>query len=468
MPKLKSSLKHLENYLYNDSTDGKETLPFFINFFSSSNAKDKSVAIAENILKISANMELQDKWQYIQDIDALLLQGKAKNQPDINARIKQFKLALSGKEQNWQERLLNIVIIEEQNVFGLALSADISLEKQIELNTSRFKSLLGKQAKEQNSYAIIGSTFATNNSSLLHASQEKQPKDQHCLDAIYAVYTQNASQVIDGAIIGIADGCGGHYGLEDQDKVIGKTAYRAIKTMTRLMATYTKPEKLKEAIPLLVKLVSQTLKRKFPINSEGDPIFEENTTLVCGRIFLTQQGYRFVGLSIGDCLMFAWSAKTQSGETILPGQIRLTALGKAPACIPSACQLEEIFIADKLLPEDTLFFPLTDGVYEQLDCDVITKQYENGSKYEEISLNKAAMKKYLSLIDSHAPVQKCTEIIANCAISRAEELRQKKLQNSEEIIISNALKENEKETVNNASPKITLGDDFTLYGFRYK
>lgn len=416
--------------------------------------------------------------------------------PKIKQRIVLFKATFaSAAIPNWKDALLGLRL---QPVFSKAdktmkyyipISSELSADAPIRLNSPRFRNLTKTESTDAGSYAIIGSTFTTNRASILadNPGGADRLSGSHILDASYCAYTLDADGEVNGAVVAVADGCGGHFGNAQQDLMIAKTAYVASRHAVRLMAAYDTPESLIRDTSILIDSIRNEIARKYYRNPDGVAVYQEGTTLACGRGFKVDTGYRFVGLAIGDSMIGAWHPEKKIWQTLAPGRVKIFRQGQtATAIFPTAYHLEEIHPIDVMLAPGTVLIPLTDGVYDYLPCKRVRKVYADGSDYQETVLNDKAMQKLLTDKDALLPQDVITKIaeyvVEKIDMQRKEALIKAKIaektlaslvKNQEKQEHANKNNTKKEQSVENdqlqqldADRLIQLGDDFTLFGVR--
>ena len=446
--------------------------------------------VKDTILKEISNCDLQHKIKIAAVIDDAFHTAKAMNDVKINQRIKDLKACFcqKGGNTNWKDALLGLrvtPVFDKGNKYYFPLSFHPNVAETIQFDKSRFQSLTLNN-DQISSYGLVGSTFATNKSYILTESQDNlgNHKPTHVLDAMYAVQLLDREKQVDGVAIAVGDGCGGHFGTEEQDKAIASTAYYACRHSVRLISAYLTAEDLLRDISFIVEYVKKEIERKYVRNS-GVIIYKEGTTLACGRTFKQKDGsFRFIGFSIGDSMIGAWDPITKTWQTIAPARVQVFREGQtATAIFPTSYKLDEIHTIDCIVSKDTILIPLTDGVYDHLPCIRKRKTSSDNSITQKTVVDDEKIKEILAKKPCNT-AQACIQTLAEYAIASVEKQRKQELLESEQAAQEIAKLDEQKTSVSNldtltpeqkklqreelerlhSKKQIQLGDDFSLFG----
>lgn len=267
--------------------------------------------------------------------------------------------------------------------------------------------------------AVFGSTFLTNKPHRLDR------KGHHILDGAYGVRCTDEKGAFSGFALALGDGAGGHFGDTFQDERIGRSSYFGAKWSTYFLSSYSAPETLKENLPTVLNL----LKQEVSFQGQG-----EGTTLVACRIFVENEGFRLMGINIGDSLLCAWNPHTCQFYPLLPAVVSEA----GTAIFPEAYRSFEVNTVDEYLPKETLVFLLSDGIHDLLPFTEEEGAYPNGLTYRRRTLSPTLFKDLPP--ETHLPLY--FQKLMQCALEKIETLRQ------------------------NQVGEVQLGDDLTLVGCR--
>ena len=282
----------------------------------------------------------------------------------------------------------------------------------IVFDDARFKilnaSINGKDADKY--YGVVGSTFTSNK-----PQYNKPGQDSHVLDATCIAQHLNEQGEVDGVIMALGDGCGGHFADAHQDKTIARSAHFASKHAVRVLSTFKHPDDLINHLGEIVAAIKLEVTQKSPL---------ENTTLLCCRTFLHADGLRVVGFNIGDGLLAAWDVEQKKIRTLSPSVV--TEYGVAQ--FPSVYKKHEVHAIDLIIPQTHQLFIMSDGMVDGLPTYQQDKVYPNNIKYREtyIDHNKFKFKREVSS-------QEQVEFLVMQVIQKMEDHRTQQLLGSSEM-----------------------------------
>jgi hypothetical protein len=443
-------------------------------------------------------MNKEEKYKAILAIDERFQREKSKGDERINQLIEELKEAIingdliadkndKNQSHNWKDVLLNIdssyqpisrTFLEQKRIYP-DIQQPISLS-----NEERFKT-----SRKKNVSTISGSSFATDNTkNRLQDSLDDsgEIKEAAILDGSYT------ASVSDGWVIAVTDGCG-HHNTDIENEDIGRTSYFAAKNACRLMAGYSDAGSLKKSLFELKERVNQELPVKVRAhrNQSLQPKSVWNfdkTTLACGRAFhMDNGGFRFVGLNIGDSMLIAYNSRSKTFETIAEARQILRGFGSAsPAALPDFCKDNEMVTFDVALPEGSIVFGLTDGVWDYLPT---SENSEENQKLDGCIETKIDFRKLMADSNFKLPriitPSRLTKAIADYSVHRTEQERNNRLTKAEEARLAEPkLKEDLQRLQSEGkdayhpevqelsyqlgqamnAQKVSVGDDYTLVG----
>ncbi len=243
----------------------------------------------------------------------------------------------------------------------------------------------------QNMQAVMGSTFATNKQDRLDT------QGHHILDSIFG------SACANGYVLALGDGAGGHFGDAHQDRRISRASHFATKTCARLFAAYDDPQELYKNLLPIVTTVAKEIQQK---------AVGEGTTLTGCRLFRTNQGWRIIGINIGDSMLIAWHPPSQKIYHLCPSHV--TEAGTA--FLPQAYRSFEVQTIDALLPFGSCLFLMSDGIHDYLPFTEEERTYQNGLSYRIRTLTR--------LEDLLISPKTALQTLVQTCIHRAEQERQ--------------------------------------------
>ena len=293
---------------------------------------------------------------------AVLIQTIKFSHPDLVAKIKQRLIATFSQLRgttytNWKEASTDFRNHTVSTTFLASHKSDLDVTHEITASDAQRFATKDKE----NTRTVFGSSFATDDSAKRQV--DKQTSDGSCI-----VRAQ------DGYALAIADGWGHFHGEQaSRNKTIGRAAYFAAKTAARLMSDIDPNEFLRQ-LPHLKNMIARELAIKTqprlgkplePQRGKGNDL--ESTTLACVRAVETDDGkLRLVGFNIGDSMLIAYDP-VQGFRTLAPARTFKRLDGKfSPAALPNLCADNHIYTFDRILPNHTVVFGLTDGVWDYL------------------------------------------------------------------------------------------------------
>ncbi|MGR3912204.1 MAG: protein phosphatase 2C domain-containing protein [Candidatus Rhabdochlamydia sp.] len=321
------------------------------------------------------------------------------------------QLSRCGDEMHWKAGLLNINLKKKLEFYSVRVQYANQMSRPLTQERIKYKAA-GDMS------AICASTFATNKESRI------DDQEHTLLDAVCMASCQD-TKGFNGFALALSDGAGGHFGDQQQDMRIAKAARIATKTAVQLMSGYHQAEELIEDFPALIKQVDQAIQSK--CGGEG-------ATLVACRAFSIPEGFRIVGINIGDNMLISWNPLTQTFSQLFASH----ASEAGTAFLPNVYRSFEIQHIDITLPEGTLLFLMSDGVHDTLPFEEKEDLYPNGLKYFMRSLTK--VEEILGVIDQSKPVNAYLDALTQKSFQGTEALRQERLN----------------------IPESCVGDDFSL------
>jgi hypothetical protein len=326
--------------------------------------------------------ESLDSLQQVKLTEALKLavkNGESSDIPSVKSRtsaVKQYLHPLlkwsiySGIEEiqnihRKQTQSLN----SSKNVFEDEISLD-NRNRFVFTETDEKEIDVAGKGKEKeslnNSFSIVGSTFATTNPQTLERENLlNQEKRNGVHDALYSATVGN------DAILAIADGLGGHSTDNSENQAVARAAHFGSKHLVELFSLYTNPDELKTDLEneTILKEVAAKIRTKHPNN------LSPGTALACCRAYQQPDGsMRVIGVGVGDCMIIAYNPDTkQFTNLICAREIKFVGRNFGPisfpegdypkskllAAIPGALQ-----IVDMPLPVGTILIGMTDGVLD--------------------------------------------------------------------------------------------------------
>lgn len=257
---------------------------------------------------------------------------------------------------NWKDAILSVLYLEDNRVDFLEISGQLYPEQALNPD-SRFKVI--PSGYTQGSSITSGSTYVST------SAKKGETTNIHVLDAAYTVKTQ------DGLVILIGDGLGGHHD-DRQDKDISRAARFALKSAARQFLRFKNAEDLVKELKR--DKISFCREISHLVNSKLIPTYKSGTTLSGGRVFLDPNDdnqARFIGIGVGDTLIFYYDPKTQKFKNIVPARELVQGTGGGPATITNRnFNGEDILVFDHELPKDAKIFGISDGVYWALPTTV--------------------------------------------------------------------------------------------------
>ncbi|MFA6038061.1 MAG: hypothetical protein WC748_08100 [Legionellales bacterium] len=286
-----------------------------------------------------------------------------------------------------------------------AITPGINAKHQILFDKSRFcnvESIL-KNVPPESGYAIVGSTFTSNKPQFQQIENES-----HILDAMCVANHLDNKGNVDGLMVALGDGCGGHFGDKPQDKTIARSAHFASKQAIRVLSLFDHPDEILSAMNEIVLIIKKELIQKSPM---------ENTTLLCARVFAEEEGYRIVGFNIGDGLLAVWNAEKKSIETIAPSIVT----EKGVAQFPYAFKPHEVHVFDQHISLGSHLCIFSDGIVDGLPTLKQKKQYANQLLYHEAIIDA---KLFNPILENMHNAQTRTECLVRHVVSTIEAQRQ--------------------------------------------
>jgi len=378
--------------------------------------------LAQSVLRNWSDKSLHQKTVVIHDVVSAIQSAKREtpNEPKaakaIAHRIGLLKNALAqGQRVNWQEHLLGMRIRPLHSLFYQPLTFDNNATKAVDQkDKSRFYHAPGFFYRKRLSLVHWGSTFVTNRADLVGKTSS------HWLDAVYGglVFSEQGNGC--SVLLALGDGSGGHFGDEVQDKAIARTAHVATKACARLLAAYSDPDALKKDIPWVLTQVQQTLQIKG---------LEEGTTLIALRAFRNDQGYRLVGLNLGDSMVVVWDKARGRLQTLSPGRVRLLNQEnkEATAIFPTSYQPHEVQIIDAQQASGDYMMALSDGIYDHLPCHKTKGCYDTDDYYQDTFLDGTDLADWLTSQDNVPPVNAITRALLSSAVAATDDARSEAL-----------------------------------------
>lgn len=286
-------------------------------------------------------------------------QAEFKKKNADEGKVKELKQALTRQSphSNWKKMILGANVGKIQDIHTHLLESPNSMEIPLQMD-KRVKLFPGGKV-----VIAFGSTFTTSKPNRIN------PNGGLILDAAHASYCFNQKTEFNGYVLAIADGAGGHFGDEIQDRTIARAAHFATKASSRFLAAYEHPDLFEKDKETLIKALKQEVLDK----GKG-----ESTTLACCRAFPVADGFRIVGFNIGDNMAFAWDPRQQKVFPIFSS----TCSEAGAALLPNACHFFEIEFIDIIIPTNSYLYLMTDGVHDSLPHVEEEKQYPNGLGYK--------------------------------------------------------------------------------------
>ncbi|MBA3537351.1 MAG: hypothetical protein H0T84_12215 [Tatlockia sp.] len=437
----------------------------------------------------------EELYTAILAIDERFQREKSKGDEQINQKIELLKNEIINSDlntdknpyRNWKDVLLNIdssyqpiscTFLEQKRIYP-------DIEKPISLtNEERFKT-----SRKKNVCTISGSSFATDNTKQRledTLDESGKPKESAILDASYT------ASISDGWVIAVTDGCG-HHDTEIKNEAIGRTSYFAAKNACRLMAGYADADSLRKNLHELKERVNKELPVKVRAhrNQSLRPrnTWElDKTTLACGRAFHMDNGnFRFVGLNIGDSMLITYNSRSKSFETIAKARQIFRGFGHAsPAALPGLCMDNEVVTFDVSLPEGSIVFGLTDGVWDYLPTQENSDENQDLNGFIETEIDFTRMMADTNFkLPRQVTASRLTKAIADYSLYRTEQERINRIAKAVEAKLSeptlksdllrlqtegkDAYNPEVQEVLNKSdqafkAQQVTVGDDYTLVG----
>ena len=172
-----------------------------------------------------------------------------------------FKSCLTGPWQHWQEKLLNVHWAPQLKIHHspVLINPNISVSQQDQKRYQLYEGLHPTHA------AYAGSSFCK-------ADGDPQPPahQSQVLDSAFTAVILNSTGDIQGFVLALGDGAGGHHGDPRQDRSIGRASYFASKQIARLLACFPDSRMLtEEDIKSLIPQINKTIQRKTAPDNES-------------------------------------------------------------------------------------------------------------------------------------------------------------------------------------------------------
>lgn len=217
-----------------------------------------------------------------------------------------------------------------------------------------------------NSYSIVGSTFATTNPQTLKRENLLNQEERNGVhDALYSATVGN------DVILAIADGLGGHSTDDKENQAVARAAHFGSKHLVELFSLYANPDELKTDLEneAILKEVAAKIRTKHPNN------LTPGTALACCRAYQQPDGsVRVIGVGIGDCMIIAYNTNTkQFINLVCARELRFVGTVFGPVSFPEGEYPREkllserpgaLQIVDVSLPSGTVLIGMTDGVLD--------------------------------------------------------------------------------------------------------
>lgn len=357
--------------------------------------KQKSLEdLVDQCLSSAATEVPLKRWEIVQDFSNQFSQPTA----DLD-KVKSLKRGLceKAKTSNWKGALLGAAPDKLVDIHTLFLIYPNSLNLPIGIKERT------KLFSHGDIQAVCGSTFATN------IPERIDENGHHILDGVCSYMCKNDRGLFNGYALAIADGAGGHFGSDHQDKMIGRAAHFAAKGASRLLSAYQDPDKLVGDLRTII----QVLKKEILFKAKG-----ESTTLASCRVFPVEGGFRVVGFNLGDNMVVAWNPLTKKVTHLLPS--RCSEAGTA--LLPEGFRAFEVEVIDTVLPKGCLLYLMTDGVHDTLPFIEEEKAYANELKYRVRTLSN--LESILGGFSETASGETFLQAICQESFAGAERLRQ--------------------------------------------
>ena len=354
-----------------------------------SSDNEEAGKVAKMVISNTRNMPQESKMEVLQILNDSMKQNKS-----TRSELLCKKICDLTKSDNWKNGIIGSFCEDILTIRHRFISYSNNIN--IPITKERFGFLKNKEAA-----LYFGSTFATNKE---HRLDEE---GNHLLDAVYSARCYDRSGAFTGFALALADGAGGHFGDDTQDKNIAKTAYFATKSCVRFFSSYHQSEEFKQELPSIILSIKNQVQQK---GIEG-------STLISCRAFLERNGFRIIGFNIGDCMMIAWDPQSQKLYDLLPSHVSEA----GTAIFPVNYRDFEVHKVDQTIPAGSLIFLLSDGVHDLLSFSEKEETYPNGLTYRTRHLND--IDQLFKDIDKKAHAEVYIKKIIKQVIQNIEELR---------------------------------------------
>ncbi len=326
-------------------------------------------------------------------------------------RVDLLKRFLAGERTHWKQNLLNIEHVELLKSSGAKkqFSRDVMDERSILIPANRLSS--HAPPAESKTYIphasmAVGSTFVTNKAEIIEDTlgEGGDLLPHVSLDAAYSATTP------DGFVVAIADGCGGHHD-EVEDSAIRRAAKFNTKAAARYLTTYT-AEELADADrrTRFFDRVALETQRKNPHHA-----IAASATLIAARGVSVGDGMiQFFGVGVGDCALVGYNPRTQEVFHFFDGCQNAWGTASVPG---ARTKPEERYFCQNI-PADTIILPLTDGVTDGLECDVV----EEGD-LRLARVNSDRLRDILVPLGPDATASQCLASITDAICAKGEAVR---------------------------------------------
>jgi serine/threonine protein phosphatase PrpC len=327
------------------------------------------------------------------------------------------------KTANWKEAMFELNLAVHHDVYNYPITYDRSAAVPLDIKERLHIMKSQDNRFQQSSYALIGTTFMTNRKAILGNNSKI---DGHILDAFYSAYVLDDKNNPTSVIIGLADGCGGHFGDYGQDLAIANVSHLIVREFARYFALYKSADELKTDLPHLIKVLEDKIGNKLGTRQK------EGATVIVARAFRSKNNqYRVIGISLGDSMLCAWSNNTF--YTIEPARLSIiNNQQEATAIFPTNYSSNEMHTIDVELPTDTILIPMSDGLHDLLPLQRQTRILSDKMTTSERSIdtNAQEIKNLLEQMTKTITIPDLLTTLLNFVQIKLETERQKQLSQS--------------------------------------
>ncbi len=415
---------------------------------------------AEEITAYLDRLELMQKAEVIQTIASVW--QKNRQNPIAKEYFAALKEALTGPWQKWQEKILNVHWLPH-----LRIHHAVDLKE-----TDRFQFKKGLHSTHG---AVVGSSFCR-----FHLdSEDKMPINSPILDSAFSAAILNQQGELNGFVLAVADGAGGHLKDQRQDRSIGRASYFACKQAARLLAALPDTKSFESNSAGIIKQINQTITRKTSPDEEG-------TTLVAVRGFWKPGSptLSLIGFLVGDSLLFYWHPVEEKLYSLAPAQQWKSPSGQfATALLPNSYKSHEIYLIEQRIPAGGVFFASTDGACEYWPMHKKEKKDDQFGTVCTLFPDEKAISKLLSDYKLSEPISAWLPNLQKSFLQQQNQQREKiyneakeeELEYKKNLALLRAKEKEEKaddagllvlkKSVEKSSSKLTqsrMGDDFLM------